>query len=153
MKSLQDRILEIFGLGLGFGLTIINYIVARLKEEDQLFSQAIIEPLPRAQPCSLRASRCSSSSYTMAYFHAVNPVILNQTLHRSLFTTRNKFMGLAPLTVQEGDQVFLLAAADVPCVLRHVQNEEYRLVGQCYTHGIMYGEAVDAMKLVDVTLI
>ena len=74
------------------------------------------------------------------------------TCYRVLFTTE-KYMGLAPLTARIGDIIFLLPGADVPFVLRHVEDEEYEVVGQCYTHGIMYGERADTGLLQSVTLV
>ncbi|KAL8856325.1 MAG: hypothetical protein Q9178_007089 [Gyalolechia marmorata] len=80
-------------------------------------------------------------------------IVGTMSSYRVLFTTVEKYMGLAPLTARIGDMIFLLPGADVPFVLRHVRDEEYELVGQCYTHGIMYGERADAGRLQDVTLL
>ncbi|KAL8911108.1 MAG: hypothetical protein Q9172_007730 [Xanthocarpia lactea] len=79
--------------------------------------------------------------------------VANMTCYRVLFTTVEKYMGLAPLTARIGDMIFLLPGANVPFVLRHVRDEEYELIGQCYTHGIMYGERADTGRLQDVTLL
>lgn len=88
-----------------------------------------------------------------ADFHQVAPKIIKYTLFRSLFTTSKKYMGLAPLTAREGDHVVLLPGADVPYVLRHVDGQEYSVVGHCYTHGIMFGEAADSALLQDIILV
>jgi hypothetical protein len=75
-----------------------------------------------------------------AQFRSYSNVVLNQTLYRCLITTRDRYLGLAPLTVDEGDMIFLLRGADVPFILRKVTEDEFQLVGQCYVHGIMNGE-------------
>ncbi|KAI1179054.1 heterokaryon incompatibility protein-domain-containing protein [Nemania sp. FL0916] len=90
---------------------------------------------------------------TATQFHLVAPKIMQRTLFRSFFTTSKKYMGLAPLTAREGDQVMLLPGADVPYVLRHVDGLEYSVVGQCYAHGIMFGEAADSASLQDIVLV
>ncbi|OCL05183.1 hypothetical protein AOQ84DRAFT_299424, partial [Glonium stellatum] len=40
-----------------------------------------------------------------------------------------------------GDVVCILFGADVPFILRKTETG-YRLVGESYVHGIMYGEAI-----------
>jgi hypothetical protein len=87
-------------------------------------------------------------------FHGVAAKIKLQTLFRNLFiTSRKKYIGLAPLTAQEGDHIVLLPGADVSYVLWHVHDQEYRVVGHCYTHGIMFEEAADSTLLQDIVLI
>jgi hypothetical protein len=51
------------------------------------------------------------------------------TSYRVLFTTVEKYMGLAPLTARIGGVIFLSPRADVPFVLRHVRGGEYEVVG------------------------
>ena len=50
------------------------------------------------------------------------------------------YMGVVQSAAQEGDQVFVLSKVRYPMVLRPHGND-YRLVGACYIHGVMYGEA------------
>lgn len=38
--------------------------------------------------------------------------------------------------------VCILYGADVPIVLRKAAGGRYVLIGECYMHGIMYGEAL-----------
>jgi hypothetical protein len=51
---------------------------------------------------------------------------------------------MGPTVLEVGDEVWILAGADVPLILRPSASsgEEYRLVGEAYVHGIMQGEAV-----------
>ncbi|RYP74485.1 hypothetical protein DL771_002959 [Monosporascus sp. 5C6A] len=41
-----------------------------------------------------------------------------------------------------GDDVFVVLGCDVPLVLRSTPGGEYEVIGDCYVHGIMDGEAV-----------
>ncbi|KAH8669109.1 heterokaryon incompatibility protein-domain-containing protein [Xylariales sp. PMI_506] len=72
--------------------------------------------------------------------------MLRQCLYRQLISTRNGYIGLGPLTADLGDSVFLLRGANVPFVLRKVNKDEYRLIGQCYLHGVMYGELLTSLR-------
>ena len=63
------------------------------------------------------------------------------TNNRRFFITREGHMGLGPRNIEPGDVVCILLGAQVPFVLRAV-NDHYVLLGECYCHGIMDGEAV-----------
>ena len=60
---------------------------------------------------------------------------------KRLFTTRRGFIGLAPSRTAPEDIVCILKGSTVPFILRQA-GERYVLVGECYCHGIMYGEAM-----------
>ncbi|PMD34954.1 HET-domain-containing protein [Hyaloscypha variabilis F] len=88
------------------------------------------------------------------YFRSLGVIIQNQILYRNLITTENGFMGLVPLTAQEGDIIYLVPGCDTPLTLRRLNNNEFHFVGQCYVHGIMYGEAFpDDVSLEDIVLV
>jgi hypothetical protein len=57
------------------------------------------------------------------------------------FTTMNGYAGLGPNTCQPGDKVVIILGCASPLVLRAVESH-YELVGECYVHGIMHGEAM-----------
>lgn len=59
----------------------------------------------------------------------------------SFFGTKGGYMGLGPKILQPGDVVCVLAGGEVPFILRP-DHGYYRLVGECYLHGIMNGEAI-----------
>lgn len=68
---------------------------------------------------------------------------LQKAKQRALITTHSGQLGLAPSSVQKGDEVWILAGSNSPSILRRTPvSGEYELVGQAYVHGIMYGEAV-----------
>ena len=63
---------------------------------------------------------------------------------RRLFATDRGYIGLGPREMQEGDHVYILSGGDVPYILRPIPGPRprtFELVGDCYLHGIMYGEA------------
>ncbi|KAH8894210.1 hypothetical protein GQ53DRAFT_90789 [Thozetella sp. PMI_491] len=84
-----------------------------------------------------------SNPNTSELFHSFSRNIeLNCFSKRNLFTTDSGRLGLAAKSIKAGDEVWVLAGASVPFVIRPVQAGEYRLVTEAYLHGIMYGEAV-----------
>ncbi|KAI1130962.1 heterokaryon incompatibility protein-domain-containing protein [Nemania abortiva] len=64
---------------------------------------------------------------------------------RSLFSTKEGYIGLGPKSTKPGDQVCTLFGRDTPLILRpFMQGAEtkYQVIGECYTHGLMTGEAL-----------
>lgn len=51
-------------------------------------------------------------------------------------------LGLAPKTAMPGDIICILFGCSVPVLLRSRKEGGYTLVGECYLHGVMDGEAV-----------
>jgi hypothetical protein len=64
--------------------------------------------------------------------------------HRRLFITQNKLLGLAPDESQIGDEIFILFGGQVLYVLRPTK-DYYLLVGECYIHGLMDGQALSRL--------
>ena len=63
---------------------------------------------------------------------------------RRFFVTKKGYFGAAPKSAQIDDPVFLLAGGSTPYVLRKRETPgTYTFVGECYTHGIMGGEALE----------
>ncbi|KAE8447643.1 hypothetical protein EG329_010614 [Mollisiaceae sp. DMI_Dod_QoI] len=64
---------------------------------------------------------------------------------RSMFTTKDGYIGLGPKDMQKGDFIGLLEGGQMPYVLRR-KGEIYELIGDCYVHGIMQGEHFDKTR-------
>lgn len=62
------------------------------------------------------------------------------TWGRILCTTANSYLALVPVSVSAGDQIVIFSGGKVPFVLRP-DGDKFKLVGPCYVHGIMDGEA------------
>lgn len=58
--------------------------------------------------------------------------------------TKRGYLGFAPPEAHLGDVICVLHGGAVPFVLRRTfsHDSEHRLIGECYIHGIMYGEAL-----------
>ncbi|KAK0714092.1 hypothetical protein B0T26DRAFT_650377 [Lasiosphaeria miniovina] len=81
-------------------------------------------------------------------------------LGRRLVVTRKGYLGAAPRSAQVGDGVYVLAGGHVPFVLRRDQSggsapSTFWLVGDCYVHGLMHGEALrwEGSRWEDVRLV
>lgn len=60
---------------------------------------------------------------------------------RSFFVTDDGYIGLAPRTVEPGDQVCILLGCRAPLVLRLDATGRHSVIGECYIHGLMDGAA------------
>ena len=64
---------------------------------------------------------------------------------RRFFVTKKGYFGIGPAELEEGDEIYILAGGKHPFALRPsfgTQPDTFELVGDCYVHGIMDGEAV-----------
>jgi hypothetical protein len=62
---------------------------------------------------------------------------------RSFLFTEKGYYGLGPSIAKRGDLCCVLFGAKVPFLLRRFgEANHYKLIGECYIHGIMRGEAV-----------
>ncbi|KAI5927095.1 heterokaryon incompatibility protein-domain-containing protein [Camillea tinctor] len=62
---------------------------------------------------------------------------------RTVFRTDANYLGNGPRQLKVGDQVWILAGAKVPFILRPQACGGYQLVGEAYVHGVMRGEVLD----------
>lgn len=72
-------------------------------------------------------------------------------LGRRFFITKKGYFGLGPQKLEPGDRVAVLFGSGVPFVLRKcpaiVGRPAWRIIGECYVHGIMQGEVIREWEL------
>ena len=68
----------------------------------------------------------------------------NWPSYKRLITTEKGLVGMAPDWVQREDRVCILLGSSLPVLLRPA-GDHYILVGPCYIHGIMFGEAMSPL--------
>ncbi|KAH7310612.1 heterokaryon incompatibility protein-domain-containing protein [Stachybotrys elegans] len=59
-----------------------------------------------------------------------------------LFATADGYVGVSAIGVREGDQVAIILGCDFPIVIRPRGSDRYEVVGPCFVHGLMLGEAL-----------
>ncbi|KAF2121032.1 hypothetical protein BDV96DRAFT_566128 [Lophiotrema nucula] len=101
------------------------------------------KPTPRPHPHQERITRYATAAAAAQQ-------------HRKMFQTEDWKVGHGPATLDPGqeDVVCILQGAEVPFVLRprgisRYKNQSYEVVGECYVHGIMDGEAVEGLEQID----
>lgn len=62
------------------------------------------------------------------------------TLGRVLGTTEKSYLAMVPMMACVGDEIVIFSGGKVPFVIR-AEGNNFKLVGPCYVHGIMDGEA------------
>ena len=65
---------------------------------------------------------------------------------RRMIRTAAGLLGPVPRETRDGDKIVLIAGATIPFVLRP-KGIRWRLVGDSYVHGVMFGEAWNEAKL------
>ncbi|KAJ9611376.1 hypothetical protein H2200_004560 [Cladophialophora chaetospira] len=72
-------------------------------------------------------------------FRAVHEIVANG---RVFITSQTRAdIGWAPYGTWKGDIIVVFEGGEVPFVIRPVSKSTFRLLGECYLHGIMFGEA------------
>lgn len=66
--------------------------------------------------------------------------------NRALAVTSEGYYVLGPNIIQKGDIVCVLFGGKMPFCLRPLENGSYHLVGECYVHGLMEGQAIDDLR-------
>jgi hypothetical protein len=72
---------------------------------------------------------------------------ISHIIFRRLVRTQQGYLGLAAGKVEVGDQIWLLKGSKVPVILKACnRGAGWKVVGDAYVHGIMYGEGFDEGK-------
>jgi len=77
--------------------------------------------------------------------------LANKTLRgRSFLMTSKAYVGIGPDDMQKNDAIVILYGACTPFILRQVEgSSQWRLVGDCYIHGVMSREALSTDRGAD----
>jgi hypothetical protein len=67
-------------------------------------------------------------------------------MQRHLFVSEKGYVGLLTTNAEPGDEVWILLGCNIPLLLRKHDDGKRTLIGECYVHGIMYGEAVKELE-------
>ena len=78
--------------------------------------------------------------------------LMDVSLERKLMRTSKDYLGLAPADSKEGDIIAILKGRRVPFVMRS-RGGPWELIGGCYLHGVMHGEAFDEDSCSEVRII
>jgi hypothetical protein len=65
---------------------------------------------------------------------------------RRILASDRGYMGLALQSAEEAEWICVLLGGRTPFVLR-LGEDRYELIGPCYVHGIMDGEAMEQLRL------
>jgi hypothetical protein len=100
-----------------------------------------------------------ASSDFWEIFRRAQPFITSITYKlkgRRFCVTRKGYIGLVPIETKTGDEIAVFDGATVPFVLRQAEKGDgaFYLIGECYVHGIMKGEALGKETVTrDISLI
>jgi hypothetical protein len=68
--------------------------------------------------------------------------VLRHCMGRNLCVTTEGYLGNVPNGSLKGDKICILFGSAVPFVLRECERGFFKLIGECYIHGIMDGEVM-----------
>jgi hypothetical protein len=96
-----------------------------------------------------------SEKVVTEYLRRVQSVVWMRRLIRTTIGQSDDNLGLAPESVKEGDLICIVYGCSVPVVLRKCSEERsnkctFVLIGECYIHGMMDGEAFRILQEMDI---
>jgi hypothetical protein len=118
--------------------------------------------LPELDPVTRISAAESPMEFYQQKFTIVGRSFWLPNDNRVFFTTRQGYMGFGPPDMKQGDSVAVLLGSSMPFILRQIPSPPptivgrsegnhirtyYSMVGYCYLHGIMQGEAVAENKI------
>ncbi|KAL4778616.1 HET-domain-containing protein [Aspergillus varians] len=74
------------------------------------------------------------------------------TGNRAMFSTSYGYVGMAPKGSRVGDRVAIFEGGSVPFIIRR-WGQNWQVVGACYVHGCMHGEAFSPEKTATMILV
>jgi hypothetical protein len=97
----------------------------------------------------------SSEKVVTEYLRRVQSVVWMRRLIRTTIGQSDDNLGLAPESIKEGDLICIVYGCSVPVVLRKCSEEKsgkctFVLIGECYIHGMMDGEAFRILQEMDI---
>lgn len=119
-STLDKHLLDANSTAMQGIITLLEYIDLQLTSLSVNIQQGAIPDNTRSQYSSALSRACTS---------------------RRFFTTRKGYIGLGPPTLQTDDNICILFGGRTPYILRP-HGQSYCLIGECYIHGIMFGEAL-----------
>lgn len=82
------------------------------------------------------------------YILRIEQAIMAWAMVRKFCVTGKYRFGQVPFEAETGDRICVLVGAEVPFLIRPGENGYYKLVGECYIDGVMYGEALSEPRVV-----
>ncbi|KAH7175267.1 heterokaryon incompatibility protein-domain-containing protein [Dactylonectria macrodidyma] len=126
-------------------------LLSRLRADDDSESLPSLEEIDNFKTVSQQEVANENPIYRVAEraFHAS---FKRFSFNRHLFRTERGYLGLGPRSARAGDQIWLIAGARTPFVLRPARDDAqgrlcFQLIGECYVHGMMHGEAVGESEM------
>jgi hypothetical protein len=65
-------------------------------------------------------------------------------------------MGLVPRTSAIGDEICIFFGMTTPVVIRRLDSEHYKFIGECFVYGLMDGEVMEGLpqdRITDIVLL
>ena len=90
---------------------------------------------------SLRDPELPRMNISMFPSIKMRTLLMSYLAKRRIIRTSHGYMGLSDRHTQAGDCLALVEGLCVPIVLRPSKNKQWKLIGESYVYGVMYGES------------
>jgi hypothetical protein len=108
---------------------------------DAIGSERVTEEDQAADTFNIWSGRAEAPKEEIPAMEAFLSAVVRASNNRMLCITSNGYIVLASAQAEEGDLICILLGGQTPFILRKGDRQHY-LIGACYVHGIMDGEAM-----------
>ncbi|KAH8680720.1 hypothetical protein BX600DRAFT_491068 [Xylariales sp. PMI_506] len=132
--------------------SIQTNLLDQLRADDQLRSLPTTEAINTFKHQKVGGYGCDCNKEANCKLHNFHNGFKKYSSRRQIFRTELAYLGLGPRGAKSGDEIWLVAGARTPFILRRMggrntdEPARFRLVGECYIHGVMHGEALEEGK-------
>jgi hypothetical protein len=116
------------------------FLNQEIKNWPDNFREAIMSISPEMDPAKYREMPHEIQNILSQYSKTATAFSERLSNAKLCFTMKG-YVGLFPGNTLVDDEICLLHGGRVPFVIRKRDGEFYTLVGECYIHGVMHGEA------------
>lgn len=120
-----------------------EHCIAELEILIQSYAMTMAEYKIRAAELAEMGERRVDDSDTGRNIGTMYRVRMQEMAGKRPFISKVGYVGMGPCYARVGDKIAIFNGASVPFIVRPTGENTFRLMGECYCDGIMYGEFIE----------
>lgn len=119
-----------------------EHCIAELELLIQVYGMTMVEYEARAAELVEMGKRKADDEDPGCNTGSLYRVRMQEMSGKRPFISKVGYVGMGPGCMRMGDKIAILNGASVPFIIRPVDEDRFRLMGECYCDGIMFGEFI-----------
>ncbi|TGJ78467.1 hypothetical protein E0Z10_g10295 [Xylaria hypoxylon] len=125
-------------------------IVCNMNSREGLADPQMLDSFPDyLASCTGEPATPNKEQSPNPFFYPICTAINQALISHDFCVTEHQRLGQIPIGSEPGDRICILIGGETPYVIRATGQGKYRLIGEAYVDGVMYGEALEESKYHD----